>query len=132
MNNMVDIRKIQELSEEATKGPWEDLYELGDDMFKGPANIRSDDDGVVVSNWVQSGKDADFVVTIVNSWPEIYKELLASRALVESVKGMEVEDSIHAAFIPPPIAHMWNSCSKVWRSQRDTALKTYAEVIKQV
>lgn len=58
---MLDLSHLETLAKAATPGLWEDLYEVEDTKFKGGADIRSDDDGILVGS-IQHECDATFIV----------------------------------------------------------------------
>lgn len=68
---MLDLEHIQSLSEQAEKIIWQDEDDFGNVSIK-----------------ILGTDNVTFITTLLNAWPEIYKELVASRKLVEKLKGM--------------------------------------------
>lgn len=89
------IKDLREAEKRATEGPWEDLYELGDFDFKGPANLRSSDEGVMVSNWIQHGEDASLIVLLRNNVTRLLDAAEAGMRLREHIK--EIGDDEYGA-----------------------------------
>ena len=113
---MIDLKKLKEVGEKATEGPWQEGEDGWDVLHKECKDVDCQDYDCVdhVSDPFLSQEDFDFVIEARNNWDAIIKEI---ETLREAKKEAEEMFKVMADMEPQTKTYSWNKWLEKYGSE---------------